>query len=183
MAGGGSGFAPSTFSRSRKKQRISPFSGLAALTVRTPFQLSAWSCSPTSWKAGHPWRLGRGTASPTRASCDSLRRSAIRSASSSICRWGAPSATRPSRGGEDGGTRRHRRRCGRRRAPRLGLLQHHPRIVVGNDHLARARVDGDELALVAPTGPRRPAWTDDTGSIRSADDPLPAGRPSVGRRL
>ena len=164
MAGGGNGFTPETFSLSRKRQRILPLAGLAALMARTPFHPSAWSCSPIFWKAGHPWRRGRGTARPTRASCASLRRSAIpsmsprsatglgavgrrvgaparrsagttrptlsrgsrrgrsrrlRSHAASARPAAAPSATRPNRGGGYGGTRRHRRRYSRRRAPRL----------------------------------------------------------------
>ncbi len=46
MAGGGNGFTPETFSLSRKRQRILPPPGLAALTACTPFHPSAWSCSP-----------------------------------------------------------------------------------------------------------------------------------------
>ena len=71
-----------------------------------------WAAAPARRPAGttRP-RLSRGSRR------DRSRRSMCLAASARQAV--GSSATRPSRGGGDGGTRRHRRRCGRRRAPRL----------------------------------------------------------------
>ena len=76
--------------------------------------------------------VGRRVAAPTRRSAGTTRprlsrasprgRSRLpQSRAANARRAVVLSATRPSRGGGDGGTRRHRRRCGRRRAPMLRL--------------------------------------------------------------
>jgi len=80
------------------------------------------------------WAAGRRVAAPARRSAGTTRPRLSRASrrgrnrqppcrAASARRAMDSSATRPSRGGGYGGTRRHRHRCGRHRAPRLRLRQ------------------------------------------------------------
>lgn len=110
---GGGGGAP----RGRRVQAVRRFPGRR---FHPPPPRSAIDLGAAGRRVVAPARRSAGTTRPMLSRGSRRGRSRLpQSLAANARRAAVPSATRPSRRGGDGGTRRHRRRCGRHRAPRL----------------------------------------------------------------